>query len=319
MTITTCIISNGKDLPALKKCVKSVLSLSDEILINCNHNSFKKISALFNHKKIKCFPYKWIENFSDARNFLIQKAQSEFIFIVDNDEYINFKKFPFDIDKNLIYTFRINDLQSDGTIRTYDSIRLFSKDKSYSGMVHETIEMSLKGEKVCNTRIDIIHTGYLNEKVLRKKLERNEKILQNDTDNEFKDFHLFRHYVLNRNYEKIIETGKKILNNDIFNPGIKSLVCNEIFITYRTIGGEALGIPFLQHSLKIVPAQLTARYLVIEYLEKLKGTKELILNEIEKIKNIIHYKTSDYPADVIVTEKMIQTKIDNINKNETIN
>ena len=72
----------------LWRCLNSVKSFISEIIIvdTGSKDETKEISAKFN---AKIYDFKWINDFSAARNFAFSKATSDYIMWLDGDDYIN--------------------------------------------------------------------------------------------------------------------------------------------------------------------------------------------------------------------------------------
>lgn len=87
--ITAVILAKNED-KLINECIES-LSFCDEILIiddNSTDNTIKIVNSLAN-KKIKIIPHNLDNNFSQARNFGLQKAKNEWVLFVDSDEVIS--------------------------------------------------------------------------------------------------------------------------------------------------------------------------------------------------------------------------------------
>lgn len=87
--ITAIILVKNKEKYILE-CIKS-LSFCDEILIiddNSTDDTIKIVDSLAS-KKTKIIPHNLDNNFSQARNFGLQKARNEWILFVDSDEVIS--------------------------------------------------------------------------------------------------------------------------------------------------------------------------------------------------------------------------------------
>ena len=72
----------------LKRCLDSVKSFINEIIIvdTGSKDKTKEIAKSFNSK---IYDFKWINDFSAARNFAFSKATSDYIMWLDGDDFIN--------------------------------------------------------------------------------------------------------------------------------------------------------------------------------------------------------------------------------------
>jgi glycosyltransferase involved in cell wall biosynthesis len=156
------IVKNEEDV--LEKCLSSISDIVDEIII-VDTGSTDKTKEIAKKYKCKIYDFKWINDFSAARNYSFSKATSDYILWLDADDifleedrdkfkklkktinnkvdaYSMFYNYAFDEDENVILRFRRN--------------RIVKRSKNYlwHGFVHEYI--SIKGN-VNNTDICITH------------------------------------------------------------------------------------------------------------------------------------------------------------------
>lgn len=198
MSIAVCMIVKNEE-KWLEQCLNSVKNLADEIIIvdTGSIDNTKKIAKKFTDK---IFDYEWKNDFSDARNFSISKANSDWILSLDADESIS--KIDFEKIKRITeypeanayhIVFRdysnnmgifgwkssMNDIYPESKIASGYSegyvLRLFQNLKGYEfeGKIHETVQNSIKKNngKIFATDIVIHHYGNLRDKdeILKKK------------------------------------------------------------------------------------------------------------------------------------------------------
>lgn len=94
ISISVCLIVKNEE-HILSRCLKCLQKIADEIVIvdTGSSDNTKKVAEGFT-KNI--YNFKWIDDFSAARNFAISKATKEYIYMADADEIIdeeNQKKF----------------------------------------------------------------------------------------------------------------------------------------------------------------------------------------------------------------------------------
>ncbi|SER65342.1 TPR domain-containing glycosyltransferase [Psychrobacillus sp. OK032] len=175
------IVKNEEE--RLEKCLTSVKDYVDEIIIvdTGSTDGTLEIAKRFTEK---LFTFNWTNNFSDARNYSIAQATSEYILIMDADEYI--KEAP-ELKRYLkgkadCFLFNIKNHLSNGGSYTHQAYRMFKKATglSYEGKLHEHINIDHFPE-VITREIPIVihHDGYL-EGVLNDKNKkiRNIKIIE---------------------------------------------------------------------------------------------------------------------------------------------
>lgn len=188
-TISAIIIARDEE-QVIKRCIDSTIQFVDEIIIldtGSKDNTLKIIKS-FKNTKIHLFTTKWNNDFSEARNFAMSKASSNWIFFIDADEYIdidNLKKIIslLQIFNNSPYkhniVFGINFIEDSNSEIGSDLTRIFynSRNYYYYGLVHEELRSYDKINYI-KTKITINHSGYSpNIMMIKNKLNRNIKLL----------------------------------------------------------------------------------------------------------------------------------------------
>lgn len=87
ISLSLCMIVKDEE-KTLTRCLNSVKSFVDEIIIvdTGSKDSTKVIAESFN---AKIYDFKWIDDFSAARNFSFSKATSDYILWLDGDDFID--------------------------------------------------------------------------------------------------------------------------------------------------------------------------------------------------------------------------------------
>ena len=194
-TLSVCIIVKNEH-EFLPICLNSINGLADELII-VDTGSTDKTRDIAKQYSAKVRDFKWVNDFSKARNFSIQQATGEWIFVIDADETIN----PGDIPKikKLLekqgiegyklhqwnYTFDktradfIYIPNPDSFTKQYPGfilatpVRLFrNQGYRYQFAIHETIESSIleRNGKIVDSGIIIHHYGF--EKSINSKEEK---------------------------------------------------------------------------------------------------------------------------------------------------
>lgn len=243
-TVASVILTYNEER-CIKRCINSVLKFSNEVIIidsQSTDNTVNRINEI-NNDKIKIYEIKWINDFTFARNFGLERVHSDWVFFIDADEYmepnydgsiipklLTFLSLTLDTSR-LIICPSIYDESSDNIVNTVT--RIFSNNKYiyYYGKVHE--ELRCKNPNVSsiiiNLNIKMRHDGYLPEVLENKdKLNRNLKILTemiNDEPNNprWLYFYCRESYYLYSQSEKITTIEKILLNNILIdlNKGIE--------------------------------------------------------------------------------------------------
>ncbi|WP_268626419.1 glycosyltransferase [Paenibacillus alvei] len=216
----------------IKRCIDSIKCLADEILVldtGSNDNTVSIIEG--EYPQVKLFQCKWGDDFSAARNKLINMSTGDWIFQIDADEYLvssiadvrnflgMFNDFP-----ELMTVISPKVINHDNS-ELLLSKRMFKKESGlkYYGIIHEELRSSdihKRGEDISHIGSEFVlkHDGYRKEIVSKKKkLERNknllEKMIEIEPDN------IRWHYFLAREKRGLKESNEQILQ--ILSNGIK--------------------------------------------------------------------------------------------------
>lgn len=200
----------------LERCLESVQGIVDEIII-VDTGSSDKTKDIAKRYTDKVFDFKWIEDFSAARNFAIEFASSEYILQLDADEILCFpqKELLQQLNKDFYYIRIKNDLGS-GLYLSHQFIRLFrnSSDIRYKGALHEQVPSDFDIERYgFLSSVEIFHEGYKTHFVKSKqKAQRNLKILLQEIKTKptaFNYYNLGMQYILEQKYHDALIALKK--------------------------------------------------------------------------------------------------------------
>lgn len=190
-TLSLCMIVKNEE-KHLVKCLNSVKPIVNEIIVvdTGSTDRTKDIARIFG---AKVYDFEWTNNFSEARNFALSKAEGDWILILDADETISPADHPALLDlvkkrrhqkqaycfttRNYVYNEGIRGWHAnEGTYAREEAgtgwhpslkVRLFTNDGRihFKGHVHELLEPSLKllgiPVKVCG--IPVHHYGQLDK------------------------------------------------------------------------------------------------------------------------------------------------------------
>lgn len=183
--ISAVIITN--DNPMVINAIDSVCESCTEIILVNTVKTDKVKELTRNYKKVRYFYFKWVDDFSKARNYGIRKATGDWILTIDSDEILT-EKIHFLDDRFLAYhTKQIN--KGSG----FPTARIFQNHKGifYRNRVHETIDHALTPETSCNSDVIIEHSGYdVSEEEMQKKLKRNFDLMLKDKKNVIYNMHM---------------------------------------------------------------------------------------------------------------------------------
>lgn len=151
ITISLCMIVKNEE-KILGRCLDSIADLADEIIIvdTGSTDDTKKIAASYG---AEIFDFKWVDDFSAARNFAFSKATCEYIYSADADEVLseeNREKFRI-LKETLLPEIEIvqmkyaNQLQF-GTVYNFDEEyrpKLFKRNRNFvwEEPIHESVRL----------------------------------------------------------------------------------------------------------------------------------------------------------------------------------
>lgn len=228
----------------IKKSIESYKNIVDEIIVvdtGSDDNTVKIAKEL----GAKTYFFKWINDFSAAKNFALKKAKYDWIIFLDADEY-----FEVDTTKNILNIIKSihHDLKIDcinSTIINIEKttnkiqdratvIRIFRNKEyiKYRNKIHECLMKSnnapVVGLKGYEDNVLIKHTGY-SKKNFSLKIKRNLQLLLSElkTSESKEDiyFYLVNTYGAIKDYDNAIkyaklyiESGKEIKNYSTYIP-----------------------------------------------------------------------------------------------------
>lgn len=242
----TVAIMTFNEERCIERCIESVLSISDEIIIvdsGSTDNTVKIIKDKF--PGVVLYSQPWQNDFSLVRNKMIELSKYNWIFQIDADEYLNkdnceeIKKVIHFLEHCPIENVIISPILIDHDLsETLHTKRIFKKteDVRYFGIVHEELRIDNSAEiPYIIIRSNIFHDGYKEEVIsLKNKYHRNflllEKMIEKEPNNarwyyflarEAFALQLPREYIIS-----VLEEALKISKHDSqdYHTGIYSLL-----------------------------------------------------------------------------------------------
>lgn len=234
MYITQCLIAKNEEAN-IEHCLSHLKTVVDEQIV-IDTGSTDRTVELAEIMGAKVFHFDWINDFSAARNFALDKAKGDWIIFLDCDEYFSedsvplirkcIKKFGRQKEIEGLTTNFIN-IKSNGEIISAVknvSARIFKRKSylRYKNKIHEVlVNVNKTDDNIVRADISdllkIYHTGYdktiVNEK---NKNERNFQLLERELKNNPKDikinYYMSRQMNIEGKYEKAIEYGLKAIS-----------------------------------------------------------------------------------------------------------
>lgn len=299
-TVSLCMIVKDEET-YLRRCLDSVFNQVDEIII-VDTGSTDSTLCIAEEYGAKILKLSWKEDFAAARNASIEIANSEYILVLDADEYV-------DQDTNLqetlkemkdYYIINFKNYMDGGYVSSHQAIRLFKNNigLKYIGKIHEHLNIDdFDNLSVKFADFIIHHEGYKKEVFSQKnKFERNLKILEKEVKSNPTGYNLFNlgtQYKVGREYLKALEQFKKSYQ----------LSKDQIYLPYLLYSmGDCLlqlernrdGIRLMKDSIELFPKYTGFYYLTGLFYENLnyfKAAEEMFekcleLGEVEHFQSI---------------------------------
>ncbi|WDM21638.1 glycosyltransferase [Paenibacillus polymyxa] len=266
-TISLCMIVKNEE-KVLDRCLSSVENKVDEIIIidTGSTDSTMEIARKYTEK---VYSYHWADDFAAARNRSLEYAQSNYILVLDADEYLESNadlKTVVGSGKDY-YLIRIRNLLSFGWAHTHTAIRLFvnKPQLKYKNRLHEHLDTMNENYEYSNEMADfvILHTGYMNETLAEKdKLSRNLPIMLKEVAENPNGYNLFNtgnvYYSLG-NYKKAIEYYQRsypLSKDKSYTPELLTRIAT--CLSYLDKHEEGLRV--LEDAVEIFPNTVDLRY-----------------------------------------------------------
>jgi len=277
----------------LEQCLNSVKEIVDEIIIvdTGSTDKTKEIAKKFNAKVID---FKWVDDFSAARNESIKHATKDWILVLDADETLD--KDGLEAVKELVngkendaFLFLQKNYTNDSKIagfvdeehkngnKAYSGwygsfiARLFRNKKGYEfhGTVHELVEPSIEGKngKIAAADVKIHHYGNANPDIAKKKREFylelcKKKMKQKPEASSYYELGIL--YRENNDFEDSIKSFKKSIELD----PKQSMALYELGIIYEKQNNFDEAIKNYTESLRIKENSEAFQNLGVCYLKK---------------------------------------------------
>lgn len=199
----------------IKRAIQSVKNFVDEIII-VDTGSTDNTVEIAREMGAQVYHFDWIDDYSAARNFALEKSTGEWIFWLDDDEWVdedNLKKLcALNFSKDFFYrTHRIvRKPKKYFSIRTH-SPRLFPNrpDVRWRFRVHETAFPSLDKAGLTEQLLDIVilNEGFENERT--EKTLYYKKLLEQDLAEDPNNVHLLHHLAMECKNLKLVDEALK--------------------------------------------------------------------------------------------------------------
>ena len=194
--ISVCMIAKNEE-KHIKECLKRLKLYQYEIVLvdTGSTDDTLKIAARYTDK---IYHFDWINDFSAARNFALDKASNDWVLSIDCDEYIESideKELSILMEKHSqdVGQILIRNRFKQGAQTSIENVRVsrFFNKKYYHfvGAIHEQVELRDAGphlhyaKQAYSAPITILHVGYDgSEEEMRTKCLRNISMLENELE-----------------------------------------------------------------------------------------------------------------------------------------
>ncbi len=189
--ISACVITKDEE-KTIQRWLSGMKRLADEIVV-VDTGSTDRTVEIVRENGIEPYHFFWTDDFSEAKNYAIDRATGDWIVFLDADEYFAASDLPrirqaLEIcEKNMPNAVAIQspliNIDTDNSGRILSRavmIRIFRRLSGlrYVGWIHETLDFNnVDGGVVSFNEVIIYHTGY-SGKIVRSKLERNLAMLK---------------------------------------------------------------------------------------------------------------------------------------------
>ena len=280
-SISLCLITKNEE-KYLEQCLNSVKGIVDEIIVvdTGSDDKTKEIAKKFN---AKIFDFKWVDDFSAARNESLKHATKDWILVLDADEII--EKEHLEIIKEAIDSAEENiagfaleqrsyiNKYFEGAAQNFSDFELVKEYKFYISnvlvrlfknklgihfkhRVHELVEDSIKEKHLKYKKIDAVlhHFGSLKDvEWIKEKAEQYSKIilkqLEEEPENARYNYQAARMYLGRHDFDNALKHYEKTAK---INPNYK-LIYSEIAKAYLMMGDKEKAVEYFKKSMKQNP------------------------------------------------------------------
>ena len=241
MNFSFCIITKNEK-ENIERCVNALIPCEREIVVVDTGSDDGTVELLekmsTKHPLIKVRNFEWCDDFAAAKNYAIEQASCEYVFVIDSDEFVT------QIDVSGIEALIMANPDSVGRMHRRNVFegsgvnqenvewvnRIFSREKyHYVGRIHEQIvrrdnadevtSSIVAGELVYDTYrapVSVLHTGYdMTDNKREAKARRNIALLEKEKEDPYILYQLGKSYYMLGDYPRACEYFEKGLEYDL--------------------------------------------------------------------------------------------------------
>ncbi|TYP75739.1 glycosyltransferase [Paenibacillus methanolicus] len=195
-SIALCMIVKNEE-KHLAKCLTSVQGLVDEIIV-VDTGSTDATVNIAKQCQASVYHFEWVNSFAAARNYALEQAKSDYILVLDADEYLEQADLRRDLQSGQdYYSMKIKNIVGTGSTFTHTAVRLFRNMPRlrFENRLHEHLNINAEqnaGLKGGMATTVIQHVGYSDETMTEKdKIDRNLKLILLDVKENPSGYNLF--------------------------------------------------------------------------------------------------------------------------------
>ena len=308
-TISACmIVKNEEEL--LPECLESIRDWVTEIVV-VDTGSTDRTVEIAKEYGARVYHQKWENNFSKHRNYSIELAECDWVFIIDADERFVLDDVQLIKDVigrgefEMISVSVYNEYRYNKDLLTYsNSTRFFKRDLNlrYSGIVHNELQLA-KGKQILATPARLRHLGYgLSPEQMAGKFKRTRDLLQQQLkENPDNVFALF-------NYAQLLRGAS--------NEYVKANAAEIIKAAARVVELTSPDEKDTQHLHIMCLNHLAAVYLIQKKYEDARKSAQAALdihpNYLDALiyLGFAYYELKDYPAGIVQFKKYLKAQAD---------
>ena len=336
MRIAGCYIVKNEE-GNIGESIKSMFDAIDELVVVDTGSTDRTVEVVKKYNA-KIYHYEWNNNFSEARNFALEKVDSPWIIFLDADEFFCH---PFDVhdailekinevhdlDAIMVTRYNIDALDKNLHLPSDVSIRILrnSTELRYRGVVHENLCNINSELKITygDERLALWHTGY-SQVGSREKIIRNMKLISADMavngEQPWHDLYLAIHYFGLRIYDRALQFAITALASDLSLIGGRGQLYHIAIESMRQLGIDyedmLLLIQAAINELPQLPEFYAEKGMVLSALGKLDEAESLFKRSLKLYtENSARYRyDSYYSTEVANIVKSRLNEIDNIKR-----
>lgn len=288
---TLCLLMIVRDeRENVSELLPALASRFDEVVIADTGSSDGTLDVARKHTD-KVYSFEWTDDFSAARNFALERAESDWILWLDADDRIS----PEDVMKirrrldgeRKGFFLTVSSKAGDAEPADFLQLRVFPRldGVRWEGRVHEQILPSLGRTGIAAEVLPgvvIVHTGYDDQAILREKTLRNLRLLELENESNPDDrnvlHHLAQAHAVIGDYRKAIKFSKRLAHGCGEEPADAFLVhaLNRLAQYHLFLGDTDAAEQWAARVLQLKPEDALARYLRGEICYRKGATAEAV-------------------------------------------